>query len=629
MIATPETIAQYRHSVERGDVVLCNLPPYYTQPWLSMGVVLHYALLAEAGIVARVVRPLDPPFSLPELAAHASLVTFTFDPTLQDRLQAMAEAYAAAPAFFDQMVDALLAGDEAVIGLSVFRSNVDVTLLVARLIKERRPHVRIVIGGPEAIEDPALLLLPFVDAVVGADAEAVIVAVMRALLADPAAALGLKNVWVHEAHGTAPIAPPDRPASDQPARPTIRYAPILRLLKGERGPTVPLLLNWGCPYHCSYCSNRVTYSRFGRGSQERLLEEIDGIVDAWRALHDRDAPQLNLQLSDASTNALPEQLDDVLRGVVARTPRWGTRPYLRGQTLFDARVTQERLKLWREASFESTFFGLDGANDLLRRGFGRPGTMSEVTAAVATYLQSGGALTFGVLVGLPGETEAHFQEALRFVDWTLQQGGRIETITVLPYLYFRSAQGPAQLGIHPSQPRGVLWRADVPGGDPSERADRFMRVFDHVAGRAPTLSPIPPYLALPAMMGEAHQARVDTWMARHGRLFDQMIPGGDEPLPEPLPQWDSVAEALAQLTGDWSVEQLVRRPDALIAVFRRDAQRVAVSVEHRDETRKTFAFTRLFNVSYLSNWLGIACDFDAALVGRCLTALDAVHESTP
>ena len=104
-----------RHSIASGDVVLCNLPPYSTQPWLSMGIVVHYALLAEAGIRARVVRPLDAPFSVPRAAAHASLVTFTFDPSVSERMAAMEAAYRAEPGFFDALVDELLVGPEEVI----------------------------------------------------------------------------------------------------------------------------------------------------------------------------------------------------------------------------------------------------------------------------------------------------------------------------------------------------------------------------------------------------------------------------------------------------------------------------------------------------------------------------------
>src|SRR6185369_13514487 len=133
-----------RHSIPSGDVVLCNVPPYNTQPWLATGVVLHAALLAQVGVRARIVRPIDPPFVVPPGVMHASSVTLTCDPSMDARIAAMGDAYEADAAFFDGIVDELVAGGERVIGLSVWRSNVDVSLEVAKLLKARDPGISVI-----------------------------------------------------------------------------------------------------------------------------------------------------------------------------------------------------------------------------------------------------------------------------------------------------------------------------------------------------------------------------------------------------------------------------------------------------------------------------------------------------
>lgn len=604
-----------RHSVPRGDVVLSSIPPYGTQPWLSMGVVLHHAMLAAAGIIARVVRPLDPPFTVPDDVAHSSLTTLTFDPPMAARLRAMSEAYETSPDFFDHIVDDLLLGGERVIGLSVFRNNVDVSLHVAKLIKERRPSAIVVLGGPEAIEDPAELLLPFIDVVVGRDAERIIVPLMRSLLGgrlDRAAAL--HNVWVHEQRE-----PPElRPQGPIPPLPVIDYGPLMPLFVGDPEPTVPMLLNWGCPYHCSYCSNRSTYGRFTRGTTERSLTEMDSVVVAWRTLHHGRSPGLTLQLSDGTTNAIASQLDALLLGVVERRASWGMRPSIRGQTLFDSRVTKERLHIWKEAGFQSTFFGLDAAADDLRRHLNRPGTLGQVRAAVEAYAESRlGGLSFGVPVGVPGETEDHFARSCEFVDWAVDLGPGLESITVLPYLFFKSAQNPAFAALNRDSTRGLLWRAAGPGGDPAERGRRFMDLFDRIGGRVRTISPIPPYLALPAMLPTEDPARLEAWMARHGRIFDQLRPGGGIPVQTEAPEgsWARALEILRRGAGPrWQFEAFDHRAGELTAVFRESdgSARIAVQVEPRDSTKRSFAQTRDFNVSYLREWRGTPCELDAA-----------------
>jgi radical SAM superfamily enzyme YgiQ (UPF0313 family) len=642
MITGHETARPSRHSIPNGDVVLSSLPPYSTQPWLNMGIVVHAALLAEAGIRPRIVRPLDPPFVVPDIVAHSSLVTFIFDPPLTERLARMEQAHQSSPAFFDDMVDTLLTSAEQVIGLSVYRNNVDVTLWVARLLKQRRPSLWIIIGGPEAIEEPAALLVPWVDVVVGRDAESVIVSLVQFFLdGEPEKAATLPNVWLHERFSTQSTDPAARTPRVPPAIPPIDYGPIMPLLIGDLEPTVPMLMNWGCPYHCAFCSNRGIYGRFTAGTVTRVLDEMDSAVLAWRDLFQGSPPGLNLQLSDATTNALPAQFDELLQGVIARASSWRVRPHLRGQTLLDTRLNDSRARLMAEAGFGGTFFGLDAANDGLRRRIQKPGNVAHVLAAMETYRRAGlRGLNVGVLIGLPGETNANFEETEAFVDRVLTFGETIESITVLPYVWFLSAQDPDFARLNQGERRGVLWRSDVAGGDPAERARRFMRIFDRIASRAPVCSPIPPYLALPAMLPNEDPARIEAWMNRHGRIFDQLTPNQKKPFPTAgavrSPVWvraGRVLETLQSVDG-WVQEELQWREQGeanteLVGIFRhmqRD-ERVAVILQRSDPGRRAFTKTRDFDVSYLRQWQGVPCSFDERLVTRCARSLREAETS--
>lgn len=604
------TADAHRHSIPAGDVALCALPPFAVQPWLSMGVALHAALLERAGMRARVVRPLAPPFDVPETVADASLRTFAFDPPMPARLEAMARAYEAEPAWFDRLVDELLACGAPVVGLSIFRNNVDVSLQIARLAKARDPRVRIVLGGPEAIEDGEALRLPWVDAVVGLDAEATLAPLARALL-----------------DGTLPQPQP------APPRPAIDYAALLPLLVGEREPVVPLLLNAGCPYRCGFCTSQNIYGRFEPGSVERALAEMDAIVGGWRDLHGGPPPPLAIQLSDATTNALPDQFDELLRGVIDRLPRWGMRPLLRGQTLFDTRITDQRVRLWDEAGFHNPFFGFDGATDGLRRSLGKPGSVAQVLGAIDVFARSGGkGLTFGVPVGLPGETDEAFKGAEAFVDAVLARAPDVIEITVLPYVFFRSAQDPALVAMNQGDARGVLWRAPVPGGDPAERGRRFMRLFERIDGRVPTSSPVPPYLALPAMLPDEDPARLAAWMDRFGRVFDELSPLADRAARDPatLAAWVQAERLLAGVRprAGWDRVESVRvaadgEPPALVVLFRRRGgdERAALCLEPLDPTRKAFARTRDYNVSYRVDWCGARLVFDEPLMRHVIDEL--------
>ena len=202
---------------------------------------------------------------------------------------------------------------------------------------------------------------------------------------------------------------------------------------------------------------------------------------------------------------------------------------MRGQVLFDTRITEERVRLMAEANFFSMFFGLDGASDEMRRSLKKPGSVAQVTAAMDVYHRGGnGGLCFGMPVGIPGETEADYRDAERFVDHALTLEGTIDTITVLPYLFTLTAQDPDLARKNHGARRGVMWRADMPGGGrPGRKPKRMMRLFDHVKGRVPVTSPLPPYLVLPAMLPNEDPARIEAWMERYGREFDQIKPPPD------------------------------------------------------------------------------------------------------
>ena len=171
------------------------------------------------------------------------------------------------------------------------------------------------------------------------------------------------------------------------------------LIVGDEEATLPLLLNWGCPYRCTFCSNKNIYSRFTQGSVERLLGEIDVIMREWNALHDGAPPESTLQLSDATTNALGPQFEELLRGVAQRRPSWGKRPMIRGQTLFDTRITEERVRLMQDGCFGSTFFGLE-VRSMASTGAEEPAWIAQVAEAMEVYHRAGaGGLHFAVPVG--------------------------------------------------------------------------------------------------------------------------------------------------------------------------------------------------------------------------------------
>ena len=104
---------------------------------------------------------------------------------------------------------------------------------------------------------------------------------------------------------------------------------------------------------------------------------------------------------------------------------------------------------------------------------------------------------------------------------------------MLPYAFFLTAQGPEIDQVNRGERRGVLWRTDAPGGDPAVRARRFMRLFEVIDGRVPVDSPFPPYLFLNESLPAEELPRIEAWMERFGRSFNQLAPA-QKPPPQTL-----------------------------------------------------------------------------------------------
>src|SRR5262245_14523337 len=202
--AAKPRVAPRRHSVPAGDLVLAIAPPYLASPWMGIGVPLLHGVLAAEGLRARVVRFLDDPLDTPEDIVDTSTTTLWGDPTFEERMEAIGRLAVRHAAWFDRMLDLLLAGPEKIFGFSIWRHNADVTFELTRRLKAARPDCIIVLGGPEALESVDELAQEWVDVVVAGPAEGLVAQLVRACLAGEVRKMAaFEGVWINPRHRPA------------------------------------------------------------------------------------------------------------------------------------------------------------------------------------------------------------------------------------------------------------------------------------------------------------------------------------------------------------------------------------------------------------------------------------------
>jgi ribosomal peptide maturation radical SAM protein 1 len=202
-------------------------------------------------------------------------------------------ARALAPAFVASFVDKLLEPDPLVVAFtSTFAQNA-ASLAAARLVKERRPGVKVVFGGANCEGEMGLELLrrfPFIDAAVSGEGESVAVELFRRLV-DGVGLSGVKGVY-------SQADPPDRAPET-----TTRFADLDQLpipdfhdfidAVANLGPAArdlePHLLVeasrgcwWGEKHHCTFCGLNGTALAFRSKSAERFVDELLFLSNEYR-----------------------------------------------------------------------------------------------------------------------------------------------------------------------------------------------------------------------------------------------------------------------------------------------------------------------------------------------------------
>lgn len=628
-----------RHSRPRGDCVLAIAPPYQANPWLGAGLPVLSALLEEHGMTARIVRLLDDPEDVPRAIFDASIEALWAAPSVDARRASMRALAATHDAWFERLLEPLLEGPERVFGLSVWRHCADVTLELARRIKLHRPDATVILGGPEAMDCPGELQEPWIDAIVGAPAESLAPLVVRAFLDErPLDAGAYEGVWLspslyaRRARLVRREAPPPQPV------PQIDYEPIVRLLVGQRSPSVPVVMNIGCPFRCGFCTNTTLYPSMQWGTTDRTFAEIDQIVRVWASLHEGgEIPALTVELCDATMNADPVQFDALCERIAAA--RWPFRPEIHGCFIVDGRITPERVALFARAGISRPFFGLETASPRLRRRLKKPGLIESVAKALEHFRDAGGRMSvnFNVIVGMPDETEAEFLETVRFLEW-VSTLGVVTDVSVMPLSKTDAAMDRSLLDGVKGDARGVCWVGDGPGGDPAVRVRRLMHLFEHFAGILPISSVVPRDTLLRWMLPDVPAEFIERWCARHGSQSEYFGPGAtvDASARDPARGGgahgdhagdDELRGLLPDVVDGWSVERVLRLGErSSVVVLARGAksstsglERFALRLDPRDDAKPAYARTARWNLTYMREWQGAPCAVDRTLADRIAT----------
>jgi radical SAM superfamily enzyme YgiQ (UPF0313 family) len=325
------------------------------------------------------------------------------------------------------VVEAVLAREPWMVGLTCYVWNIERSLWVAQRLKAARPDVKIVLGGPEITADNGWVLEhPAVDFAVIGEGEQTFAELLDALRRGP--------VPDRPIDGLA-VLPGGNPSFRQPlANLDEICSPYLDGILDAADERLMLLETIrGCRFRCKFCYYPKSYDSLYVLSSDKVEESL-------RYARERDVDEVSIL--DPTLNQRRDFLD-FLRLLVRNNPdrRFKYTAELRGEG-----INAQSARLLKEANFTEVEIGLQSIDPQAQELMSRKVHLPAFERGARAMLDEGIRVRTDLILGLPGDTVDSIRRGIDYLAQTrLFTDMQVFNLAVLPGTAFR--QEAQQLGL--------------------------------------------------------------------------------------------------------------------------------------------------------------------------------------
>jgi len=312
-----------------------------------------------------------------------------------------------------QAVTAVKQCSPDVVALTCASSHYSFIDRVARAIRRARRDAYLVIGGPHVSLNPEEPAASVYDAVCVGEGEHP----TEQLVADLAAGRrpsGIRNMWLRRADGSMERSPTRPFLQDLDALPFPDRDMWLPWIDDGSFHSPAVLVGRGCPYACTYCSNRAL-SRLagGRYVRFRSPENIVAEIEEVRQRYLRDDLNVYLEVEAiAIDRAWALDLCEALEGHNATLPK--PLQYRCNYRITPQSLDEEIFRALAAANFRRLNIGLESGSERVRREvLHRDYSNDDFRRVMALARRHGLAVNLFNMIGVPGETMANHMETVR------------------------------------------------------------------------------------------------------------------------------------------------------------------------------------------------------------------------
>lgn len=321
----------------------------------------------------------------------------------------------------DRLRTAVESEDPAVLGISTHTETYMSGLEIARIAKETKPSLLVVMGGPHATvmhEDVAAEA--YVDFVIRGEGEYGMLELTRLLVDGTGSLEGIQGL-VHKRDGRVMVND-ERPFIEDPDELPFPARGMLPVDLYAYGGNV-LASRGGCPFSCAFCAvNNIWKGRRRFRSPGNVTDEISQVLRMY-GLREINFADDTFTLDRRRTLALCE----ALKAIPVPYPwSWtcGTRVDL---------VDEELLGVMREAGCSAIQLGVETGSQDLMDAMGKRITLEQVRTAVALAKGAGLGVLCSFMFPQPDDTEETIREQIRFMKELNLMGAKLSMACTTPY----------------------------------------------------------------------------------------------------------------------------------------------------------------------------------------------------
>lgn len=321
------------------------------------------------------------------------------------------------------LVEELLLRDPWMVGFTCYLWNIDRTLWIASRLKERRPDLRIVVGGPEITADNAWVLQhPAIDFAAIGEGEQTFAELLTALRFNNHPREPIAGLYVSMGTVLGPL-----PGFRQPLASLDEISsPYLEGILDAADEEMLLLETIrGCIFKCKFCYYPKSYDDLYFVSREKIIANLQ---------YARERGVKEVVLLDPTLNQA-RNFAEFVRLLADQNPdrQWQYFGELRAEGL-----TTDIAKLLREANFNEVEIGLQSIDPLAMELMDRKNNMKSFERGVGAMLDVGIKVKVDLIIGLPGDTPDSVRRSMRYLhDTGLYSSVQVFNLAILPGTAFR------------------------------------------------------------------------------------------------------------------------------------------------------------------------------------------------